>query len=121
MGKWLLWVLTLLLVTVGGPLIALAVDPNAAMLVCMCLFFVLAPFCALYSGIFAGLDIRRRWWMPLVAAAMFVVGAWWLLSMDAQGLWVYGGLYTAIGLVAMGGCAVGYRRHGGKNTGGEPK
>ena len=110
MTKWMLWVLTLLLVMVGGPLIVLAVDPNAAMLVFMCIFFLLAPFCALYSGIFAGLDIRRRWWMPLVAVALFIVSSSWILSMDVQGLWVYGGLYLAIGLISMCGCAVGYHR-----------
>ena len=93
MSKWLLWVLSMLLVTVGGPMIALAVDPNASMLICMCLFFLLDPLCMLYSGIFAGLDIRRRWWMPLVAVALFVISSWWLLSMDSQGLWVYGGLF----------------------------
>lgn len=105
MTKWMLWVLTLLLVMVGGPLIVLAVDPNAAMLVFMCIFFLLAPFCALYSGIFAGQDMRRRWWMPVVTVALFVTGSYWLLSMDVQGLWVYGGIYMVIGLVSMGVCA----------------
>ena len=121
MTKWMLWLLTLLLVMVGGPLIVLAVDPNAAMLVCMCIFFLLAPFCALYSGIFAGQDIRHRWWMPVVTVAMFVTGSWWLLSMDAQGLWVYGGIYMVIGLVSMGVCAALRRKTSEKHTDVETK
>ena len=121
MTKWMLWLLTLLLVMVGGPLIVLAADPTAAMLICMCIFFLLAPFCALYSGMFAGQDMRRRWWMPVVAVALFVTGSSWLLSMDVQGLWVYGGIYMAIGLVSMGACALIRRKTGKKDTEGEQK
>ena len=121
MTKWIQWVLTLLLVMVGGPLIVLAADPNAAMLICMCIFFLLAPLCALYSGVFAGQDIRRRWWMPVLVVALFVISSSWLLSMDAQGLWVYGGIYMAIGLVSMGVCALIRRKIDKKNKDGEQK
>ena len=121
MTKWVLWLSTILLVTLGGPLIVLSVDANAAMLMCMCIFFLLAPLCALYSGIFAGQDMRHRWWMPVVTVAMFVTGSWWLLSMDAQGLWVYGGIYMAIGLVSMGACTVIRRETRKKDVDGKRK
>ena len=101
MTKWVLWLSTILLVMIGGPLIVLVVDPDAAMLMCMCIFFLLAPFCALYSGFFAGQDMRRRWWMPVVAVAFFVTGSYSLLSMDVEGMWIYGGIYLVIGLVTM--------------------
>lgn len=114
MSKWVLWLFTVLLVTLGGPMIVLSVDPNASMLICLFLFFVLDPLCALYSGLFAGLAIRRRWWMPVAMVAVFVIGSWWLLSMDAQGLWVYGGIYLVIGLVSMGVCALIRRKTGKK-------
>ncbi len=103
--KWLSWLITVVLLMVGGPMIALIVDVNATMLVFMALFFVLDPLCALYSGVFAGSDVKKRWSLPLVTVALFVLGAWWLLSMDAQGLLVYGGIYLVVGYTAMGVCA----------------
>lgn len=103
--KWLSWLMTVVLITIGGPMIAFAVDAHATMLIFMVLFFVLDPLCALYSGIFAGGNVKKRWPLPLVTVALFVLGAWWLLSMDTQGLLVYGGIYLAIGYAAMGACA----------------
>lgn len=99
--KWLGWFITSVLITIGGPSIALAVDPNNAMLFCMFLFFVLNPLWALYSGILAGKDIKKRWCLPPVTVVLFVIGAWWLLSMDIMGLCVYSPIYLAVGVIAM--------------------
>lgn len=121
MKKWVLWLVTILLVMVGGPLIVLSVAPDAAMLMCMCIFFLLAPLCAFYSGIFAGQDMRHRWWMPVVAVAMFITGSYWLLSMDVEGMWMYGGIYLVIGLVTMFVSAAIRRKTGKKDTEGEQK
>ena len=82
-------------------MIALSVDPNAAMLICMVLFFALNPLCALYSGALAGSRVKVLWLLPLITDGLFLLGAWWLLSMDAMGLWLYGVAYLAIGLIAM--------------------
>ena len=89
------------LIMVGGPMIVLAVDPNAAMLICMVLFFVLNPLCVLYSGAFAGSRVKVLWSLPLITDGLFLLGAWWLLSMDAMGLWLYGVAYLMIGLISM--------------------
>lgn len=106
MTKWVLWLENVLLVTIGGPLFTLVVEANNAMLILMLLLFVLHPLCALYSGIFAGGDVRKRWWLPLAHSALFAIGAWWILSMDIQGLYVYSPIYLAIGFVTMGITAV---------------
>ncbi len=82
-------------------MIALAVDPNAAMLVCMVLLFALNPLCALYSGAIAGSRVKVLWLLPLLTDGLFLLGAGWLLSMDAMGLWLYGVAYLMIGLIAM--------------------
>lgn len=105
MRKWIEWFVMVLLVMIGGPLVAITVDEKAAMAVCLFLFFVLDPMCVLYTGIFAGGNLRRRWFLPFLSIGIFAIGAWRLLAMDTAGLCLYGTVYLVVGVVAMLICA----------------
>ncbi len=69
---------------------------SAGMLVSLCLFFLLDPVCAILSGGFAGSDLRRYWYIPLITAILFLAGAWLCFS-----LWEVTFVFYALGYLVL--------------------
>lgn len=98
-----LWVLAAIaVVMVGCPWAAVTFAPgDAAMAICFVLFFGLNSLCSLYVGIYAGMAVKQRFWLPLANAAVFLLGAWTVFDWGNPDFHGYAIAYLAIGLLTM--------------------
>lgn len=73
----------------------------SGMALCMILFFIINPIYSAILGYRCWKNIRRMWYLPMLAGMAFLVGAW--ISFDAHELWfiVYAIVYIIIGWIAM--------------------
>lgn len=69
---------------------------NAGMIVCIVLFFAVDPAFCLAAAIFAGWDLRRRWFTALFPPIAFLISTGAVFSADAGGFMVYFVIYLAI-------------------------
>lgn len=77
------------------------VNSDAGMAVTLLLFFVIDPIYAVVAGTFAGRDIKGLWSVPVIAAILFLLGAWIFFDMGEGVFAVYAGVYLAIGTASM--------------------
>ena len=83
------------------------------------LFFIVNPLTVISLSIAAGTDLRRLWWIPLVASVAFAPLFWiaiWDVDFD---LFVYSAIYLGVALPSMLGTHFGIRisqkRNGGNS------
>lgn len=74
---------------------------DAGMAVCFLLFFGLNSLCSLYVGIYAGMNVKTRWYLPIVNAAAFLLSAWILFDPTEQVFKGYAIAYLILGLLSM--------------------
>ena len=98
-----LWVLAAIVaVMVGCPWAAVTfASGDTAMAICFVLFFGLNCVCSLYVGIFSGMAVRQRFWLPMVNAAVFLLGAWTVFEWGNPDFYGYAVTYLVIGLLTM--------------------
>lgn len=82
------------------PAAASAAGECGGLLVCFAMFLLIDPLFFLSAGIFAGFDLRQRWYMPLPAVVLFWVGTGLFLTWSTDILF-YAAVYTAISGGAM--------------------
>ncbi len=89
-------------VMLGLPWAAVTFAPaDAGMAICFVLFFGLNPLCSLYIGIYAGMAVKARWYLPLVNAGVFLAGAWLIFTRQEPLFTGYAIAYLTVGLLAM--------------------
>lgn len=86
---------------IGRPWLAMTFAGSASMAVCFILFFAVNPVFALLCGLAAGKVLKRLWFLPLVPAALFLLGAWTFFSPLDTAFFFYAVIYLCIGLIAM--------------------
>lgn len=102
MKKNIAAVIAVLLVMIGLPWAAVTFAPgDDGMAICFVLFFGVNSMCSLYVGIFAGLQVKQRWFLPLVNAGAFLLGAWMVFDWGNPDFYGYAIAYIAIAFVAM--------------------
>lgn len=74
---------------------------EAGMMVCITLFFAVNPAFSLAVGIFAGQDIKRRWFTAAFPPLTFLLSARLVFGADASDFTVYAVIYAAISVPAM--------------------
>ena len=74
---------------------------DTGMAICFVLFFGVNSLCSLYVGIFSGLAVKQRWFLPLVNAAAFLLGVWVVFDWGNPDFYGYAIAYLAVALVAM--------------------
>lgn len=74
---------------------------NAGMMICITLFFAVNPAFSLAAGIFAGRDIRNRWFTAAFPPLVFLLSAQLVFGADASDFTVYAIIYAAISLPTM--------------------
>jgi len=77
------------------------VRPDAGMAAVLLLFFCIAPGYCITSGYYAGKQIRRMWWVPVVSSGAFLAGAWLFFEPGESAFLTYAGIYYALGMEAM--------------------
>lgn len=77
------------------------VNSNAGMAVTLLLFFMINPIYIVIAGAFAGRNIKGLWSVPVIAAILFLLGAWIFFDMGEEAFVIYAGVYLALGIASM--------------------
>lgn len=86
------------LVMFGCPWAAVTFAPgDAGMAITFVLLFGVNFVCSLYVGIFSGLAVKQRWYLPLVNAAIFLLGVWTAFDWGNPDFYGFAIAYLAVG------------------------
>ena len=98
-----LWaILAIVLVMFGLPFAAVTFAPgDAGMAICFVLFFGVNAMCSLYVGIFAGLAVKQRWFLPLVNSAAFLLGVWTVFDWGNPDFYGFAVAYLVLSFLTM--------------------
>ena len=77
------------------------VKGDAGMAVCLLLFVAINPIYSVAIGVFAGKDMKHLWSLPIVSAALFLIGTWVFFEMGETAFILYAVVYLVLGIVAM--------------------
>ncbi len=98
----ILWLAASAVVMLAFPWLAVTfVKGDAGMAVFFLLFFAVNPLYSVLIGAFAGKDIRHLWSLPIISAALFLMGTWIFFDMGETAFILYAAVYPALGIVAM--------------------
>jgi hypothetical protein len=98
----ILWMAASAVVMLALPWIAVTfVKGDAGMAACFVLFFALNPLYSVILGVFAGKDVKHLWSLPIVSAALFLIGTWIFFDMGEMAFVLYAVVYLVLGIVSM--------------------
>ncbi len=101
-SKILVWLLLCVVFMIMVPWLAVSfLKGDAGMAVCFFLFYALYPLFATILGMVSGRNIRRMWFMPFIAAILFLIGAWIFFDINELAFIMYAGIYLIIGIIVM--------------------
>lgn len=83
------------------PLLAIKFAGENGMAICFILFFAVNPVTACALGIFAGTDIGKLWWIPVLTSILFAPLFWIAVGEIIIDLFIYAAGYLAFGALAM--------------------
>lgn len=98
-----IWAVAAMVVVMFGlPWAAVTFAPHdAGMAITFILFFGLNPAESMFVGIFSGMGIKHRWYLPPVNAALFLLGVWTVFDWGNPDFYGYAIAYLAVAFVAM--------------------
>lgn len=104
MKKLLLAAALCLLVLFFPPLLSVLFAGTNGMAICFILFFAVNPVFFALLGLFAARSVKTRWYLPVLAAAVYVLSMWVLFTPTETAWLLYAVIYLfiaiAVGLVA---------------------
>lgn len=96
------------------PLLAVtAVSGQWGMVISILMLFAIDPAYSAFVGYIAGKNVRERWGLPLISAAMFFAGAQLVIKMGPTDAATYAAVYLIIGVITMGLSALLQKRSAG--------
>ena len=102
MKKNLFAVLAILTVMFGFPGATVAfAGHDAGMAIMFVLLFGLNPMESMFVGIYTGLDVKQRFYLPGVNGAAFLLGCWTVFDWGNPDFYGYAIAYFAIALVSV--------------------
>ena len=95
-------ILSIFAVMFGLPWGAVTFAPgDAGMAVMFVLLFGVNAMESLYVGIWSGMAVKERWFLPLVNSAVFLLGAWTVFDWGSPDFNGYAIAYLAVSLLTM--------------------
>lgn len=95
-------ILVMILVMFGLPAAAVTFAPgDAGMAIAFILFFGLNPAESMFVGIYSGMDLKHRWYLPPVNGALFLLGVWTVFDWGNPDFYGYAIAYLGVALVSM--------------------
>lgn len=95
-------ILVMILVMFGLPAAAVTFAPgDVGMAIAFILFFGLNPAESMFVGIYSGMDLKHRWYLPPLNAALFLLGVWTVFDWGNPDFYGYAIAYLGVALVAM--------------------
>jgi hypothetical protein len=102
MKKIIPWIVASVTIMLVLPwLVVTFLKGDRGMAVCFILFWALNPIYAICIGAYAGKDIKRLWFLPIITALFFLAGTWLFLDMGENAFILYALVYLFLGSVAM--------------------
>ena len=102
MRKTFFWIILSALIMIGLPWLAVAlVKGPDGMAAVFLLFFAADPVWSVVQGIFAGREIRKRWFLPPLCPMFFLTGVWLFFDPGETAFLLYAAVYLVLGLAAM--------------------
>ena len=92
--------LAISIITICGPLIAVPLSSTSGLGICIISFFLINPILSVGLGVFAGFDMKKRWYAALYSGVIFTVGAWIILAFDVAFLY-YSTIYLIFSVLTM--------------------
>lgn len=98
----ILWLAVSAVIMLALPWLSVTfVKGDAGMAVCLLLFYAANPIYSVVIGTFAGKDMKHLWSLPVISAALFLVGTWIFFDMGETAFILYAVIYLALGIAAM--------------------
>ena len=102
MKKIIFWLILSAFVMLILPWLAVTfVKGDSGMAACFILFFAVNPVFSIILGIFAGEDIKKTWWLPVISGVFFLAGTWIFFDMGEVAFITYAAGYLVLGTAAM--------------------
>ena len=102
MKKIAFWLIASAAIMLALPWLAVTfIKGDGGMAACLVLFFALNPIYAVFTGIYAGRDIKRLWVLPIITALFFLAGSWLFFDMGEKAFVLYASVYLFLGAAAM--------------------
>ena len=102
MKKTFAALIVIALVMFGFPWAAVTFAPgDAGMAIMFVLLFGLNSAESMFVGIYSGLAVKQRFYLPFVNAAAFLLGVWTVFDWGNPDFYGYMAAYLAVSLVAM--------------------
>ena len=102
MKKLALWSILSAVIMFALPWLALTfIKGDGGMMACFILFFALNPTYAIFTGVYAGRDIKRLWALPIITALFFLAGSWLFFNMGEKAFILYASVYLFLEAAAM--------------------
>ena len=102
MKKNIAAVLIIILVMFAFPWATVTFAPgDAGMAIMFILFFGVNAMESLYVGIFAGMGVKQRWYLPPVNSALFLLGVWTVFDWGNPDFYGYAIAYLALSVLTM--------------------
>ena len=102
MKKDLAAITAILFVMFGLPWAAVSFAPgDAGMAIMFVLLFGVNSMESLYVGIYSGMAVKQRWYLPRVNSAAFLLGVWMVFDWGNPDFYGYAIAYMAISVLTM--------------------
>lgn len=72
----------------------------AGMALCMLLFFIVNPAYSVFAGIISGRNLRKRWYLPVISALLFLAGTWTFFDHTEMWFIAYAAVYIILSFIA---------------------
>lgn len=95
------WTVLSLVILFALPLLVAKFAGTSGMALCFIMFFAVNPVFFIAEGIASGKSIKRRWFMPLLSAVIYLLSMWIVFDMGETAFALYSGIYLAIGVIVM--------------------
>ncbi len=101
MNRTLKLIIITALVMMALPKVIAASAGSGAMALMFILFYAGYPAYSAFIGWQAGKDIKKRWFLPMLSAGLFLLGAVLIFTPSEKWFYIYTVVYVGLGLLAM--------------------
>ena len=91
----------LFILVFGIPLLAVLFTTDAGMAICILSFYLINPMVSVGVGVFAGFDIKKRWYASLFTGASFIITVWSLFTVSEPLFLFYSAIYVVFSTISM--------------------
>ena len=85
----------------GIPFLAVLFASTVGMAICILSFYLINPMVSVGVGVFAGFDLKKRWYACLLPGIIFIITVWSLFTINEPLFLYYSAIYTVFAAISM--------------------